>query len=304
MELMQLEMFVAVVEEGSVRKASARVFRTPPALSTALRKLAEEVGTRILYRSQRLEYELTDAGEVLYKYAIQVLGLVKEAKSATTEIARIRAGDLRIGATQNCGLYVLPKILPAFAKQFPNIKVEIVCQDNDTLLTRLRHEQLDLALLSFYPVGDTEFADDPEIEARLILRDKLLVITSPAHPFSSKTSVRIAEIGNERIILENCSQLRERIVETFAHHQTPLRVFVENVPLEVLKQIVALGVGVALIPSICATEELARGTVKMVPIEELVEVDLPLWIARPRTKLSAAANVFAFLIGEALHQQN
>jgi Bacterial regulatory helix-turn-helix protein, lysR family/LysR substrate binding domain len=160
MELMQLEMFVAVVEEGSVNKAGSRVFRTPPAVSAALRKLEEEIGAPLLDRSQRLEYELTEAGGVLYKYAVRVLGLVREATSAATEIGKARAGDLRIGASESSRLYLLPKVLVAFSEQFPDTKIEIVCQHRDALLTRLRHQRLDLALLSFSP-------NDPELETRV-----------------------------------------------------------------------------------------------------------------------------------------
>ena len=75
MELMQLEMFVAFAEEGSVRKAAARVYRTQPAVSMALRKLEQEIGATLLDRSHRKEYRLTQAGEVLYRYAIRMLDL-------------------------------------------------------------------------------------------------------------------------------------------------------------------------------------------------------------------------------------
>ena len=66
---MQLEMFVAVVEEGSVRRAAERVFRTQPAVSTAVRKLEQEFSTPLFDRSKRYEFRLTQAGESLYRYA-------------------------------------------------------------------------------------------------------------------------------------------------------------------------------------------------------------------------------------------
>jgi len=75
MELMQLEMFVAVAEEGTVRKAAARVHRTQPAVSMALRKLEQEVRASLLGRSDRRDYRLTRAGQVLYDYATRRLDL-------------------------------------------------------------------------------------------------------------------------------------------------------------------------------------------------------------------------------------
>jgi DNA-binding transcriptional LysR family regulator len=81
MELMQLEMFVAVVEERSVRKAAERVFRTQPAISISMGKLANEIGTPLLEGPRRGGRELTEAGEVLYGYALQILALRDEAVS-------------------------------------------------------------------------------------------------------------------------------------------------------------------------------------------------------------------------------
>lgn len=75
MESMQLEMFVAVVEEGSVSAASERVFRTQPAVSIAVRKLEEEFGSPLFDRSKRYSFRLTQAGESLYGYARKMLGL-------------------------------------------------------------------------------------------------------------------------------------------------------------------------------------------------------------------------------------
>ncbi len=85
MELMQLEMFVAVVEEGSVQKAAARVYRTQPAVSMALRKLEQEIGASLLDRSHRQDHRLTPAGQMLYDYATRMLALRNQA------LAEVRA---------------------------------------------------------------------------------------------------------------------------------------------------------------------------------------------------------------------
>ena len=79
MELMQLIMFVAVVEEGSVHMAAERVFRTQPAVSIAVRKLEREIGASLLDRAHRYNYQLTPAGELLYSYATRLLALRNEA---------------------------------------------------------------------------------------------------------------------------------------------------------------------------------------------------------------------------------
>ena len=98
MELMQLEMFVAVVEEGSVRAAAERVFRTQPAVSIAIGKLEREFEAPLFDRSKRHEYRLTQAGEALYAHATRMLSLRSETVSAVGDIRNLRLGRLRIGA--------------------------------------------------------------------------------------------------------------------------------------------------------------------------------------------------------------
>jgi DNA-binding transcriptional LysR family regulator len=97
MELIQLEMLVAAVEECSIRKAADRVSRTQPAVSMALRKLEEEMGAPIFDRSQRHHYTLTEAGETLYTYAHRMLKVHDEALLALDELNRLERGRLRSG---------------------------------------------------------------------------------------------------------------------------------------------------------------------------------------------------------------
>jgi len=89
MELMQLEMFVAVVEEGSVHRAADRVCRTQPAVSIALKKLAIEVGSPLFNRKHRFDYQLTPMGEVLYSYATRLVAMRNETVAALREVAHL-----------------------------------------------------------------------------------------------------------------------------------------------------------------------------------------------------------------------
>ena len=86
MELRQLQVLVAVAEEGRLQKAAARLCRTIPAVSIAIRKLEEEVGTPLFERSKRHELYLTTVGEELVDYANRLLTLRDEALAAVAEV--------------------------------------------------------------------------------------------------------------------------------------------------------------------------------------------------------------------------
>src|SRR5262245_54197794 len=97
MELMQLEMLVAVAEEHSFLRAAERVFRTQPAVSIAIQKLERRVGVPLLDRSRRQSARLTPAGERLYEYARKILGLRDEALSVAKREDSSSEGALRVG---------------------------------------------------------------------------------------------------------------------------------------------------------------------------------------------------------------
>ncbi len=92
LELMQLQMLVAAVEEGGIGKGAERVLRSQPAVSMALRKLEEEIGVPLFDRSKRHRYSLTTAGELLYVYAIRLLHLRDEAIRALGELEKPQGG--------------------------------------------------------------------------------------------------------------------------------------------------------------------------------------------------------------------
>src|SRR6266849_5532150 len=156
MELMQLEMFVAVVEERSFLRAAERVFRTQPAVSIGLRKLEGRIGVPLLDRSHRRGGRLTPAGEVLYEYASRILGLRDEALSALKAEDYTCAGNLRIGVTSGENFERIPQLTRRFSNQYPNVRLEILCDRPVNLFRNVLERRMDIALLSGRPKGDVQ----------------------------------------------------------------------------------------------------------------------------------------------------
>jgi DNA-binding transcriptional LysR family regulator len=153
---MQLEMFVAVVEERSFLRAAERVFRTQPAVSIGLRKLEGKIGVPLLDRSQRRSARLTPAGEVLYEYASRILGLRDEALSALRAEDCTRSGNLRIGVASGENFDCTPQLTRKFNNQYPNIRLEILCDRPANFLKDLIEGRIDIAILSGRPRSDVQ----------------------------------------------------------------------------------------------------------------------------------------------------
>ena len=91
MEFKQLEMFVAVAEARSVQRATESVFRSQPAVSMAIAKLEEEVGSPLFHRTRSERFRLTEVGEILYRYAKRVIELRDEAAATVERVVHDRA---------------------------------------------------------------------------------------------------------------------------------------------------------------------------------------------------------------------
>lgn len=292
MELMQLEMFVAAVEEGSVHKAAERVYRTQPAVSMALRKLEQEIGAPLFDRSQRHQYLLTAPGELLYNHAATLLSLRDRIVAELRELSRLQSGRLVIGANESLSVHLLPKLAQAFHQRYPAIKLELAWGHSSWLLSELRERRLDVALLSFLP-------ETHDLETRLLMRDEVVLVVSPEHSFAGREEVSIKELAGEGLIVEGISSpVHQTIVETFARFETPLNVSIESAAVEAIKRMVAMNMGVGLVPLFCVRDELARGDLVTVPVREMKQ-ERSLCAARRRAGVhSPASQAFMQLLEE------
>jgi DNA-binding transcriptional LysR family regulator len=292
MELTQLEFFVSVVEAGSFSKAALRVYRTQPAVSIAIRRLEEEIGAPLFDRSQKTP-TLTDAGQLVYDYALRMLALRDRAQNAVSELRSLERGRVRIGANESTSLYLLPQLILQYREKHPSVRVEIYRNVSEVLPREVLDRNVDFALLAFEP-------EDKELETFPILDDRLVLILNPDHPLAKHESVTIKELGNESFLAHNVkSGSRHKVVETFAQHHTPLNIALELATVETVKRFVQLKIGLAFVPHMCVAEELARGTLATVPVEGLSYLRT-LWVTH-RRNITFSHAAAAFL--EILHQQ-
>jgi DNA-binding transcriptional LysR family regulator len=279
-----METFLAVAEERSFSRAAARLHRTQPAVSQAIAKLEGELGEILFERSSR-DGTLTDAGEVLREYAAKLLNLRGEAEGALTELRALHRGRLNLAANEYTCLYLLP-LLDEFRRQNPRIKLAV----QRTLASRISDEVLmhsvELGVLSFRP-------DDAQVKSMVVYRDELAFVVNPRHALARAEKVSIRQLGEQNFIAHNIpSPQRQKVIQAFKRHKTPLQMGVELPSLEAIKRFVEMGNGVALVPGLTVRTELESGALVRVPVPELqIERKLRL-VYRRQANLSHAALAF------------
>ncbi len=288
MDLFQLETFLAVAEERSFSRAAARLHRTQPAVSQAVAKLETELGEILLERSSR-DGTLTAAGEVLREYALKLLNLRNDAATALTELRELHRGRLNLAANEYTCLYLLP-LLDEYRRQNPRIKVAV----QRALASRIPDEVLmhavEIGVLSFKP-------DDPQVQSIVVYRDELSFVVNPKHPLARAREVSIRQLGEQSFIAHNIpSPQRQKVIQTFRRHRTPLTMNVELPSLEAIKRFVEMGNGVALVPGLTVKNELASGSLVRIHVPELgIERKLRL-VYRKHASLSHAAVAFLKIV--------
>jgi DNA-binding transcriptional LysR family regulator len=143
-----LRSFLAVAEANSFTKASELLFRTQAAVSLQIKRLEDQLGKPILIRGRR-GLSLTREGELLIDYARRILRLNDEV-FANLDLPRL-SGYVRVGAPDDYAMILLPEVLIMFGKAYPDVQVEVVCENSGTLIREVSKGNLDLALVTRPP---------------------------------------------------------------------------------------------------------------------------------------------------------
>ena len=284
MELAQLEVFLAVARERRFSRAAEKLFRTQSAVSQTIRKLEDELGESLFDRSSR-EGVLTDAGQVLYEYAEKLLNLRSEASESLAELRELHKGKLVIAANEFTVLYLLP-VLAEFRRLHPMIKVIVQRSLGSHIPDDVMRYSAELGVLSYEP-------QESGLHSIVVYLDELVFVVPPNHPLASAPQVSIRQLGAESFVAHIVSSpYREKVLQLFKMHKTPLHMDLELPTLQAIKQFVAMGNGVALIPEISVETELARQELVAIPVREL-RLKRKLRLAyRKDANLSHAARAF------------
>ena len=261
MDLAQLEVFVAVAQEGRFSRAAEKLHRTQSAISQTIRKLEDEIGESLFDRSSR-EGRVTDVGRVLLDHAEKLLNLRQGAHQALLELRELQQGKLSIAANELTALYLLP-VLAQFRRLHPMIKIAVQRSLGRTIPEDIIRHNCELGVLTYDP-------ENPQLRSVVVYQDELVFVVPPKHPLASEREVRIQQLGAESFVAHNVSSpYREKVIEAFRRHKTPLHMAVELPTLQAIKNFVASGNGVAFLPEISVENELARGELKSIPVKDL-----------------------------------
>lgn len=263
MNLEQLRGFAEIAQTGHFTRAAERLHLAQPSLSRQISSLEQELGVELFHRA-RGNVTLTAAGERLLPIARRMLSDAEAARGEMAELAGLRRGRVRLGATPTLCTSLVAEVLAEFRARYPGIDIEILERGSRSLIAELMEGSLDLALIV---TSVSSGAARAVLEREPILSERLVVVSSAAmpDPFGREGSGSARGSGSPAIELRELAEvpqvlfpenydLRVAVDTAFAAEGLAPTVAVEGAEMDAALSFAERGIGVAVVPAMVAVD--------------------------------------------------
>ncbi len=207
MNIDQLKTFREVVRLGSFSEVAKKLAISQPAVSFQIQKLEQELGTRLIDRTQRA-FTLTAAGKRLLRFAEAV---DTERRQLTHDLEQMRdeiSGELVIAASTMPGEFLLPPLLAKFKRRYPAAKIQVDVSDSLTVINGVQDNNYEVGFCGLAPEGH-------DLTALKIAEDEIVLIVSPEHPFARRREVAPEELADEPLIFREAASGTQHSLEAY-----------------------------------------------------------------------------------------
>ena len=258
--LRQLEILLAVHDEGSIHGAARALYLTQPTVSVQMKKLSEAIGAP-LYTVVQRKLVFTDEGLELVRTAVEVLDSFSRLDMSLSDMRELKSGTLRL-AVVTTSQYFIPHLLGPFCERYPEIDVQLKVGNRVQTIDRLKHGVDDFYVFSHPPrdieTDSIEFLDNP-----------LVAIAHQDHPLAKRERLSLDHLADEPFLIrEQGSGTRHAIEHFLRERDQQLNVKMTIESNEAIKHSVMSNLGIAIISAHALTYGGSAGLVKL-PVKEL-----------------------------------
>ncbi len=253
--LRQIEVFASIAATGSVRGAAEQLHLTQPAISMALAELERQLGAPVFDR-ERGRLRLNARGREQLPQAREILERLRDMLRGNPERAGELSGELRIGASNTVGNYLVGELLGPFVARHPMVSLQLDVGNTRSITQKLLDHEADLACVEG-PVNH------PRLETLPWRTDALVVCAAPSHPLAAKARLRPEDFADARWILRERGSATRSQTEQAMSALPPGRILLELGQIEAIKQAVMAGLGIACLPYAATLDAVATGRLRV-----------------------------------------
>ncbi|MHC4938897.1 MAG: LysR family transcriptional regulator [Planctomycetota bacterium] len=251
MEIRQLEYVVAVAEEKSFSRAAERLHLAQPSLSQQVKKLESELGTTLFDRLAR-GVVTTEAGERFVERARRILADLVDARRDAGETRDTVRGTLHVGAIPTIAPFLMPGLVRAFAKRWPDVTVHIEENVTDRLLDHVVNGELDLAITS-------SIADDRAVHVDTVATEPLWVLLPQDSALAEKKSVSWGTFDKQRtLVLHDDHCLSGQVTQFCRRRGSRPTIVSRGAQLATIAEMIAAGLGVSVVPEMMRAQDRSK----------------------------------------------
>jgi LysR family transcriptional regulator, hydrogen peroxide-inducible genes activator len=292
MNLRDLKYLVALADAKHFGKAAAACHVSQPTLSAQIKKLEGYLGVELIERKPR-GIALTEVGQELVERARRVLRESNEIVDLARDFRDPLGGNLAVAFIPTIGPYLLPLIAKRLRKELPKLRLMLYEYQTAALLERLRKGDIDLGVCAL-PINSDG------IESRELYREEFVAALPPRHELAHKASIKVGELtGESLLLLEDGHCLRDQALDVCSRIEVNENQDYRATSLETLRQMVAAGWGVTLLPKLATKGPFATGqgvTIKPFAKPSPHRVVGAIW-RKSSTRLKAIQAVSALISG-------
>jgi LysR family hydrogen peroxide-inducible transcriptional activator len=262
LKLKDLRYLVAVADSRHFGRAAEKSFVSQPTLSAQLKKLEDYLGVQLIERAPK-RVALTAAGEEVVERARRIL----EASDEIVELARGHrdplAGRLKLALLPTIGPYLLPNVAGRLRKQLPGLELMLYEYQTDVMLEKLHSGEIDVGILALPVAMDG-------LESYELYKEPFTVALPTSHKLASRQSIKVEDLSDETLLLlEDGHCLRDQALAICSGADVHEKQNFRGSSLETLRQMVAAGVGITLLPELAGRG--AYGNARGVTIKPFVK---------------------------------
>jgi DNA-binding transcriptional LysR family regulator len=285
-----LRLFREIARERSISAGAVAHGVSQSAATQHVQELERQLGLELLDRSTR-PIELTPAGRLYLEYCRDVLRRHGELEAALEELKAEVEGVVRVASIYSVGLGQMTQLESEFRRRYPNARLEVEYLRPEKVYEAVLSDRADLGLVS-YPEPGRELMVLPWREERMV------VAAAPAHPLARRAVVRPADLrGCDFVAFDRDLPIRQAIDRFLAEEGVEVRIAMHFDNIEMVKEAVALGSAVSILPDPMLVPDMAQGRLLAIPLK--AKLVRPVGIVhRRRKKFQRAAKLFVELLQE------
>lgn len=294
MDLNKLKTFYTVAKLNNFSRAAETLYLTQPAVSAQIKDLEYEYKTKLFDRNGR-NIQLTESGEKLLPYVRKLLDIYEESHHAVNLLKEASEGSIKLGVSGLPGARLLPAIISRFNEVYPKVNFTIKEQKSAAILNSLKQKKFDMGII----VNSEESISAPNLEDKVLYKDKYIIGISCDHPFAEKDKLDIEDLIKLPLIVSQKDTVSHQALNNLYNRLSlPFNVAYEIENRSMMKTMVEKNLGVAFFSSLEVKKEVEANLIHTLELKDIPFYSYIQIVFNKERELSPAAKTFYDFISD------